>query len=98
MDAEAVLTRQAISPQLEAALGVRAPALGNRPTFTPMQPSLRADSIPDPDPVVLVAGRHSGLEAAGDVTPEAARESLRADSDARLGALEGAGCARSGER
>lgn len=87
--AEAVLTRQAISPQLAQGLGARALELGNRPTFTPMQPSLRADGIPDPDPVVLVAGRHSGLEAAGDITPEAARESLRADSDARLGALEG---------
>jgi serine protease len=88
VSAEAHMTRQAISPQLEAALGVVAPALGNRPTFTSVQPSLRADRIPSLDPVVLVAGRHSALEAAGDVTPEAARESLRADSDARLGALE----------
>jgi serine protease len=86
--AEADITRQAISPQLEAALGMRAPALGNRPTFTSIQPSLRADRIPSLDPVVLVAGHHSGLEAAVDVTPEAARESLRTDSDARLGALE----------
>jgi hypothetical protein len=86
--AEAGMTRQAISPQLEAALGVRAPTLGNRPTFTSVRPSLRADRIPSLDPVVLVAGRHSALEAAGDVTPEAARESLRADSDARLEALE----------
>ncbi|MGW5152997.1 S8 family serine peptidase [Rhodococcus koreensis] len=85
---EAGMTRQAISPQLEAALGVRAPSLGNRPTFTSVQSSLRADRIPSLDPVVLVAGRHSALEAAVDVTPEAARESLRADSDARLGALE----------
>jgi serine protease len=85
---EAGVTRQAISPQLEAALGVRAPALGNRPTFSSVQPSLRADRIPSFDPVVLVAGRHSALEAAVGVTPEAARESLRADSDARLGALE----------
>ena len=86
--AEAGIARQAISPQLEAALGVRAPALGNRPKFTSVQPSLRTDRIPSLDPVVLVAGRHSALEAAVDITPEAARESLRTDSDARLGALE----------
>jgi hypothetical protein len=88
VDAEAVLTPQATSPQLAEALAGRARELGHRPTFTPVQPSLRADSFADPDPVVLVAGRPSGLEAAGDVTPEAARESLRADSGARLGALE----------
>jgi hypothetical protein len=86
--AETGMTRQAISPQLEAALGVRAPVLGSRPTFTSAPPSLRADHIPSPDPVVLVAGHQSALEAAVGVSPEAARESLRADSDARLGALE----------
>ncbi|MGD9527055.1 MAG: S8 family serine peptidase, partial [Pseudonocardia sp.] len=86
--AEAGLARQAMSSELEAALGVRAPRLGVRPTFTTVQPSLRANRIPSVDPVVLVAGRHSALESAADATPEAARESLRADSDARLGALE----------
>jgi serine protease len=85
--AEAVAPRQAISPQLQAALGERAPALGQRPSES-LPPLPRAREIPTVDPVVLVAGRHSALEAAGDVTPEAARESLRATSDERLGALE----------
>ncbi len=87
-DAEAAMTRQGISPQLEAALGARAPAGGTGSTPSAGVPTLRADGIPAPDPVVLVAGRHSALEAAADLSPEAARESLRADSDARLGALE----------
>jgi hypothetical protein len=55
------MIRQAISPQLEAALGMRALALGNRPTFTSVQPSLRADRIPSLDPVVLVAYRSPRL-------------------------------------
>ena len=91
-----MLTRQAISPQLEEALGVL--RAGSRPAadLHAVRPSLRADSIPDPDPVVLVAGRRSGLEAAGDLTPEAARESLRADSDGPAGGAGRAGCAAFG--
>jgi hypothetical protein len=87
-DAEGAMSRQGISPQLEAALGARAPAPGPRPVPIGGVPTLRADSIASPDPVVLVAGRHSALEAAADLSPEAARESLRVDSEARLGALE----------
>lgn len=86
--AEASLTRQDISPQLESALGVRAAARGHRPTITSVYPSLRADRIQSNDPVILVASSHSALEAAADLTPEAARESLSANSEMRLGALE----------
>lgn len=86
--AEAAMSRQGISPQLEAALGVRAPEPGARATLATARPTLRTDRIASPDPVVLVAARHSALEAAADLSPEAARESLRAHSDERLGALE----------
>ncbi len=87
-DVETRLARQPISPQLEAAIGMEVAAPGDRRTLTSAQPSLRADRIPTLDPVVLVAGHPSGLESAADISPEAARESLRADSESRLGALE----------
>ncbi|MET0143647.1 MAG: S8 family serine peptidase [Ilumatobacteraceae bacterium] len=87
-DAEAVATRQAISPQLEAALGGRSGVLGSRPPRASVQPSPRAERIAPVDPVVLVAGAHSALESASGVAPELARESLRANADATLGALE----------
>ena len=86
-DAEAAMSRQGISPQLEAALGARAPTPETR-ALTTAVPTLRTDRIASPDPVVLVAARHSALEAAADLSPEAARESLRANSAERLGALE----------
>lgn len=79
--------REAMSPQLEAELGARAPAPLVRPTFAATRPSPRADRIPSLDPVVLVAGRHSRLEAAGDVNPEAARGSLDANPAEPLDAL-----------
>lgn len=86
--AEAGLTRQPLSPQLAETLGVRAPTLGSRPVHASVHPSLRADRISSPDPVVLVTGRRNALESAADVTPEAARESLRTVSGERLGVLE----------
>jgi serine protease len=86
-DAEAAMSRQGISPQLEAALGTRAPTPESR-SLAAAVPTLRVDRISSPDPAVLVAARHSALEAAADLSPEAARESLRANSAERLGALE----------
>ncbi len=91
--AEGAMARQGISPELEAALGDRAAAaVAPRPTATSARASarasLRTDDTAAHDPVLLVAGRRSALESAGPVTVEAARESLRADSGERLGALE----------
>jgi serine protease len=87
-DLESRLSRHPMSPQLEAAIGVAGPPSARPPAPGPTRPEPRTDRIPSVDPVVLVVGRRSGLESAADLTPEAARESLRADPGSALGVLE----------
>ncbi|MBK7820509.1 MAG: S8 family serine peptidase [Tessaracoccus sp.] len=80
--AESSMARNGVSPQLAAAIGPTTPPPAGRTT-----PTTRADPVLAPDPVVLVATRTGGLEAAADISPEAARDLLAANRDAPVDAI-----------